>query len=239
MHIKGVVISDYTPASKSKGSATFLVVSKEEIVLVKEQHNSGWYFCENFDSSEKGWVPKEHITLSIPLKAISDFFSASEDELSMRKGEVLFGLNVENDWWYGLKNDLGGIGWFPCSYVLAASDVVRISTNTGTPPAIILSQPDTASTTAPISQGQGLKKRKSLRESFNFSNPLEARFKSNRASQRLDPNDIKLNVQTGPTLPKIIEKGNGDNAYDKEKGKLTTTVLSTINVLCCTSTLAS
>ena len=91
MHIKGVVLNDYIPPVRSKGSTTFLEVSKEEILSVKEQHNSGWFFCESYDGSEKGWVPKDNITLTTPLKAISDFQSATEDELSLIEGELLFG----------------------------------------------------------------------------------------------------------------------------------------------------
>jgi len=216
MHIKGVVLNDYIPPVKSKGSTNFLEVSQEEIVIVKEQHNSGWYFCESYDGSEKGWIPKKNINLSSPLKAISDFQSASEDELSMREGEVLFGLNLENDWWYGLKNDLGGIGWFPSSYVVNANEFTRIYTNTGLSPSIILTQSDESSPKASKGKPQEISKRKSFRDNFNFNNPLQGRFQSNRASQRLDPNDIQLSVKTGPNnkLNKV---------HDRQQKKLTTT----------------
>ena len=47
-----------------------------------------------------------------------DYDSHTEDELSFRKGDLLYIINTEEgDWWYAQHKDNGGKGFVPSNYI--------------------------------------------------------------------------------------------------------------------------
>jgi len=64
----------------------------------------------------------------ITVKALFKFKASNNDELSMKKGEVIIVTQKEDGgWWEGTSRETGKTGWFPSNYVSEIKDVTPTS----------------------------------------------------------------------------------------------------------------
>eukprot|EP01117_Protostelium_nocturnum_P006390 TRINITY_DN2307_c0_g1_i1.p1 TRINITY_DN2307_c0_g1~~TRINITY_DN2307_c0_g1_i1.p1 ORF type:complete len:589 (-),score=215.69 TRINITY_DN2307_c0_g1_i1:167-1933(-) len=90
-----------------------LLILKER----EEEEGDGWWTAEY--NGKKGKIPSNFVEdLSKPeeMVAIGSFKGECEGDLEFKRGEFLFILNKEDEWWVGQKAD-GSVGYLPRNYV--------------------------------------------------------------------------------------------------------------------------
>ncbi len=107
------------------GSSEELSFSRGVHIWVKETTNLGWWYGEEMSCGVVGWFPSTSVAVlgdvsyanAFEVMACADYNGLSEEELSIKEGEILTLLDRSDDnWWYG-NSEEKGYGWFPSSYV--------------------------------------------------------------------------------------------------------------------------
>ena len=100
--------------------------------IISKDHKNWWY-ARAKDSDREGYIPVNYVTRPRAPKATPkpvsegsqyplyrgkyDFFSEDDKYLSFREGDLMYMLNMVEDWWFARSKQTGQEGYVPNNYV--------------------------------------------------------------------------------------------------------------------------
>ena len=100
--------------------------------IISKDHKNWWY-ARAKDSDQEGYIPVNYVIRPRVPKATPkpvsegsqyplyrgkyDFFSEDDKYLSFREGDLMYMLNMVEDWWFARSKQTGQEGYVPNNYV--------------------------------------------------------------------------------------------------------------------------
>ena len=120
-------IANHTFSSELNGDLNF---KKGDQLYIINSDNKNWWYARAKDSGQEGYIPVNYVTrLSAPkavpeesqyplYRAKYDFYLEEDDKyLSFKKGDLMYMLNMVEDWWFARSKQTGQEGYVPNNYV--------------------------------------------------------------------------------------------------------------------------
>ena len=102
----------------------------DELCIVSTDNGNMWLAFSPI-SGKKGYIPSKYVTeITYPIHAaVFDYESRTDNNLSFKKGDLLYIINTDDkDWWFARSKDSGKEGYVPSNYLtssIADSDITN------------------------------------------------------------------------------------------------------------------
>ena len=120
-------IANHTFSSELDGGLNF---KKGDQLYIISKDNKNWWYARAKDSGQEGYIPVNYVTRPRAPKPVLDvsqyplyrgkydFFSEDNEDLSFKKGDLMYILNmVDKDWWFARSKQTGQEGYVPNNFV--------------------------------------------------------------------------------------------------------------------------
>ena len=127
-------IAKYDFFSEMDGDLNF---KKGDLLYIINKDKENWWLAKAKESGQQGYIPCNYVTkFRVPKvapkeapKAVPeesqyplyrgkyDFFSEDDEYLSFKEGDLMYMLNMVEDWWFARSKQTGQEGYVPNNYV--------------------------------------------------------------------------------------------------------------------------
>ena len=133
-------VAKYSYSSRADEDMSF---KKGDLLYIINKDEGDWWFAKAKGTGQEGYIPSNYVARKSPEDAKSksstlpsekssieeelthplfvgkyDYSSRTDNDLSFRKGELLYVMNPdEGDWWFARSKQTGQEGYIPSNYV--------------------------------------------------------------------------------------------------------------------------